>query len=107
VEVDFAGDESLALDANETIGEQSLQPSASISSLRSKLHARIQSLQKSRQGAKADGEPGSKDELLEAQRQRRASLREKRRAENKKRKENKGGNSKVINCLPLSNGIVA
>jgi hypothetical protein len=56
----------------------------SISTIRAKLHARIDNLRRER-GATA-GEPGSRDELLEEQRRKRGLLREKRRQATRERK---------------------
>ncbi|CAE7211196.1 unnamed protein product, partial [Rhizoctonia solani] len=58
----------------------------SISTVRAKLHARIDSLKQDR-GA-LTGEPGSRDELLEEQRRKRGLLREKRRQATRERKRN-------------------
>ncbi|KAJ1301016.1 hypothetical protein OPQ81_003439 [Rhizoctonia solani] len=58
----------------------------SISTIRAKLHARIDSLKQER-GA-VTGEPGSRDELLEEQRRKRGLLREKRRQATRERKRN-------------------
>lgn len=55
----------------------------SISTLRSKLHARIDSFKRDRG---APGEPGSRDELLEEQRRKRGLLRENRRQATRERK---------------------
>lgn len=56
----------------------------SISTIRAKLHARIDGLKRER-GAPT-GEPNSRDELLEEQRRRRGLLREKRRQATRERK---------------------
>ncbi|CAE6424731.1 unnamed protein product [Rhizoctonia solani] len=58
----------------------------SISTVRAKLHARIDGLKKDR-GA-LTSEPGSRDELLEEQRRKRGLLREKRRQATRERKRN-------------------
>ncbi|CEL59004.1 Ribosomal RNA-processing protein 14 OS=Saccharomyces cerevisiae (strain ATCC 204508 / S288c) GN=RRP14 PE=1 SV=1 [Rhizoctonia solani AG-1 IB] len=58
----------------------------SISTVRAKLHARIDNLKKDR--GVSMGEPGSRDELLEEQRRRRGLLREKRRQATRERKRN-------------------
>jgi hypothetical protein len=58
----------------------------SISTVREKLHARIDNLKKDR--GVSMGEPGSRDELLEEQRRRRGLLREKRRQATRERKRN-------------------
>ncbi|KAH7337735.1 surfeit locus protein 6-domain-containing protein [Rhizoctonia solani] len=58
----------------------------SISTVRAKLHARIDGLKKDR-GA-STSEPGSRDELLEEQRRKRGLLREKRRQATRERKRN-------------------
>ncbi|KAF8607242.1 hypothetical protein BDV93DRAFT_488231 [Ceratobasidium sp. AG-I] len=55
----------------------------SISTVRSKLHARIDSFKRDRG---APGEPGSRDELLEEQRRKRGLLRENRRQATRERK---------------------
>ncbi|KAG9095197.1 hypothetical protein FS749_010897 [Ceratobasidium sp. UAMH 11750] len=61
-----------------------IPPYESITTLRSKLHARIDSFKRDR-GAPT-GEPGSRDELLEEQRRKRGLLRENRRQATRERK---------------------
>ena len=65
----------------------------SITTIRSKLHARIDSFKRDRG---APGEPGSRDELLEEQRRKRGLLRENRRqaTRERKRKEEAGKTKK-------------
>jgi hypothetical protein len=58
----------------------------SITTVRSKLHARIDGFKRDR-GA-PNGEPGSRDELLEEQRRKRGLLRENRRQATRERKKN-------------------
>ncbi|CAE6472685.1 unnamed protein product [Rhizoctonia solani] len=82
---------------------QAMPSYESISTVRAKLHARIDSLKKER-GAPT-GEPGSRDELLEEQRRKRGLLREKRRQATRERKRNEeAGKQKKSNTQERDKG---
>ncbi|QRV98872.1 ribosomal RNA-processing protein 14 [Ceratobasidium sp. AG-Ba] len=81
-------------DEDESSPPKPMQAQESISTLRSKLHARIDNLKRDRSAP--TGEPGSRDELLEEQRRKRSLLRENRRqaTRERKKKENKDKSKK-------------
>ncbi|CAE6468048.1 unnamed protein product [Rhizoctonia solani] len=79
-------DLSDAPDGSAPAAPQPMPSYESISTVRAKLHARINNLKQER-GA-LTGEPGSRDELLEEQRRKRGLLREKRRQATRERKRN-------------------
>ncbi|EJD01809.1 uncharacterized protein FOMMEDRAFT_108766 [Fomitiporia mediterranea MF3/22] len=59
---------------------------SSIETLRAKLRARMEELRQKNGFKGANGDPGSKDELLEERRRQRAAMRERRRKETKEKK---------------------
>ena len=84
-------DESMKVDDSDDEGAEvsdvplvPMPASGGIQELRDKLHARMAAL---RRGGRryADGEAGSRDELLEERRQQRAQMRERRRKETKEK----------------------
>ncbi|KAG8959577.1 hypothetical protein FRC03_007766 [Tulasnella sp. 419] len=100
------GDEDVEME--DADAPRPMAPSTSISVLREKLHARIDSLRQARKapplsGTNDDSEPRSKDELLEAQRKRR----DRKKEEKKKRKKTEGSQQKPPQLIVPHSAIAA
>ncbi|KAL5497871.1 hypothetical protein ACEPAH_2802 [Sanghuangporus vaninii] len=88
---DVSADENIASGEGENVVKfKPMEASASIEDLRAKLRARMEELRqkngRNKLASQSNGDPGSKDELLEERRKQRAAMREKRRKETKEKK---------------------